>query len=77
MKSDAAVLALLAAYEAALADWTRTHETARRLRDLVVAEKPVSPNLLRMIDAALDHDEGHLADLRVKAAQFEDWFRTH
>jgi len=58
--ADAAFLELLASYEAALDEWKRTHETARRLRDLVVAGKPVSPNLMRMIDAALDHDEGQL-----------------
>ncbi len=75
--ADAAFLELLASYEAALDEWKRTHETARRLRDLVVAGKPVSPNLMRMIDAALDHDEGQLADLRVKVEQFKSWFRTH
>jgi hypothetical protein len=77
MTNNAAVLELLASYEAALDDWKRTHEAARRLRDLAVEGKPVSPMLLRMIDAALDHDEGQLADLRVKMEQFREWFGTH
>ena len=44
---------------------------------MVVAGEPLSPNLLKMIDAALDHDEGQLADLGVKVQQFKSWFRTH
>ena len=77
MIDDTGFLELLASYEAALDAWKRTHDTARRLRDLVSAGQPVSPNVLKMIDAALDHDEGQLADLGVKVQQFKSWFRTH
>ncbi len=76
MTNDATISELLASYDATLADWTRTHATARRLRELVVSNEPVSPALLRMIDAALDHDEGQLADVRVKVEQFKEWCRA-
>ena len=72
--TDPAYLELLGSYEAALDGWTRTYETARRLRDLVATGEPVPPALLKMIDAALVHDEGQIADLGVKVQQLKAWF---